>query len=381
VKRLLGGGAGACLLVVPLVSVALTPHAVARRTTSPATLAAAAYHRMTQGERIGQLFMVGEPSTGTTASQRSTLRGQRVGNVILDNNSSSGAAVTAGRVSPIRTAATQTKVAPFISTDQEGGEVQRLTGPGFSTMPSALTQGTWSTSKLQSSAKKWGGQLVSAGVNLDLAPVGDVVPAKNASSNQPIGRYDREFGHSPKPVASHVVAFLRGMRGGGEATTVKHFPGLGRATGNTDVDGNVTDPTTRHDSYLRPFRSAISAGVPFVMVSSATYPAIDKRNKACFSKTVITRMLRGDPDLGFRGVVISDSLTTPPMNQMTPGTRAKRFLSAGGDMILVTEDSPVPAMISAIKSEAASSSSFAAIVKAAVMKILLAKANAGLITS
>ena len=82
----------------------------------------------------------------------------------------------------------------FIAANQEGGQVQQLTGPGFSVMPSALTQGTWPTATLRSAAAGWARELRAAGVNFDLAPVMDVVPAATAASNAPIGALDREFG-------------------------------------------------------------------------------------------------------------------------------------------------------------------------------------------
>ena len=74
------------------------------------------------------------------------------------------------------------------------------------------------------------------------------------------------------------------MQGAGVATTVKHFPGLGRVVGNTDFTAGVVDAiTTADDPYLEPFKTAIDAGVPFVMVSLATYDQIDPTHLAAFS--------------------------------------------------------------------------------------------------
>ena len=89
--------------------------------------------------------------------------------------------------------------------------------------------------------------------------------------------------------------------------TAKHFPGLGRVTGNTDTTAGVTDTvTTRTSTDITPFRAAISAGAHLLMVSSAYYSRIDASHPAVFSPTVIRGMIRGD--LGFTGVVISDDL-------------------------------------------------------------------------
>jgi hypothetical protein len=72
-------------------------------------------------------------------------------------------------------------------------------------------------------------------VNLDFAPVFDVVPPGTDASNQPIGVLEREYGHDPGTVGSHAAAFVAGMAEAGVATTAKHFPGLGRVVGNTDI--------------------------------------------------------------------------------------------------------------------------------------------------
>src|SRR5262249_9790650 len=157
-------------------------------------------------------------------------------------------------------------------------------GPGFSTIPSALEQGTLPPATLRADATTWGHQLAAAGVNLDFAPVMDVVPPGTDAQNQPIGALQRAFGHDPETTGSPGAAFIRGMRAAGVATTAKHFPGLGRVVGNTDFTAQVTDTaTTRNDPYLRSFRRAIRVHVPFVMVALATYTKIDPHHLAVFS--------------------------------------------------------------------------------------------------
>jgi beta-N-acetylhexosaminidase len=344
---------------------------------TPHGAAVAAYDRMTPRERIGQLFMAGVPSRGPSRHLTSLLERRTIGNAMLNHNTAAGRHAVRGVTKQLGTDLTIDGVAPFVSTDQEGGEVQRLTGTGFSRMPTALQQGGMTPAALRAASTKWGAQLANAGVDLDLAPVADTVPAKDASSNQPIGRFDREFGHRPAVVASHVVAFVRGMRSAGVTTTLKHFPGLGRATGNTDTKRHVTDPTTRHDPYLVPFRDGINAGAPFVMVSSATYPHIDPLRPACFSPVVMTSMLR--KQFGFGGVVVSDDLGTSAMSDIPLGSRATQFFAAGGTMVLDTSPGQLPAMVRAVVARQSASASFAATVKQAVISDLVIKARAGLV--
>ena len=345
---------------------------------SSADPAHAAYHALTPQQRVGQLFMVGVPSTGPSAAKLAHLRRLTVGSAILDGNSSAGRAAGSLITAGIDTGLQRAGVAPFIATDQEGGEVQRLTGPGFSRMPSALQQGNWSTSKLRRESATWSRELSGAGISLNLAPVADTVPSRHAHRNQPIGRYDREYGHSPSVVASHVVSVVDG-ESQHVAVTLKHFPGLGRATGNTDLARHVTDPTTRHDRYLVPFQDGVAAGAPFVMVSLATYPHIDRGRPACFSSTVMTSMLRGG--LGFGGVVISDSFHAVAVRSLPPDKAAIRFFRAGGTMLLDTDIAPIREMEHAVLARAKAHPGFAAAIKADVLDVLEAKSDAGLLST
>ena len=179
-------------------------------------------------------------------------------------------------------------------------------------------------------------------------------------------------------VSPHVAAFITGMRGAGVATTAKHFPGLGRVKGNTDFTSGVTDTvTTRYDSYLQPFARAVGAGVPFVMVSLATYTRIDRYHQAVFSPTIMHTILRGD--LAFHGVVMSDSLSATAVSSILPGSRAIRFLSEGGDMIVIGPVDQAIAMAKSIASRAAVNSWFRARVNNAALRILRAKQAAGLL--
>jgi beta-N-acetylhexosaminidase len=338
--------------------------------------------RMSLEQRVGQLIMVGAKATDPPASTSAAISSHHVGNVILSGRSSLGTVATSRVSARLRARATKGATAGvglFVAADQEGGQVQVFRGAGFSTIPDALTQGGWATSRLRASAATWGNELRSAGVNVNLAPVADTVPRAMAGSNRPIGFYQREFGFTTAVVGEHASAFVRGMRASGVAATPKHFPGLGRVTSNTDTTAGVTDSTTtRHDTYLGPFRQAIAAGAPFVMMSSATYSRIDPRNPACFSPTIITGMLRGD--LGFRGVVISDDLgASKQVSRWSPGSRATKFVSAGGDMVLTVDPALAPAMAQALVAKASTSAFFRQQVDAAALRVLRAKASAGLL--
>jgi beta-N-acetylhexosaminidase len=227
--------------------------------------------------------------------------------------------------------------------------------------------------------KNWANDLRRAGVTVNFAPVADVVPASLGTSNEPIGRYRREFGHRPSTVASHATAALSGMQAAGLMATAKHFPGLGRVRRNTDTSRNVVDrTTTADDPYLRPFRAAVAAGTTFVMVSSAKYTKIDPKRKAVFSP-VVMRLLR--EDLGFEGVIVSDDLGAAEQVAATPyGERALRFLAAGGQLVVVVgPPRAVRAMSAAVVARARRDDTVRARVDDAVRALLTVKRAHGLI--
>lgn len=326
---------------------------------------------MSDAQRVGQLMMVGCPSTRATKTCLSTIRTSHVGSVILDGNStlsiSKEKAITAALQ---HTAPAHTKL--FISTDQEGGLVRRMRGPGFTDQHSALVQGSWSASALQHSATGWGHQLKAAGINVNLAPVLDTVPAGD-KHNPPIGDLNREYGHTPAVVSAHGLAVVRGFAAAGVVATVKHFPGLGRVTGNTDTTAHVTDTkTTKTDPYLRPFADAVRAKVPFVMMSTAVYTRIDAHNPAAFSSTIVTGLLRHT--MGFSGVVISDDLgSAKQVSGYSLGGRAWRFVAAGGDLVLTVDAGQAATMTKAILARMHTSAGFKKQVYAAVGRVLAAK--------
>ncbi|MFI9604622.1 glycoside hydrolase family 3 N-terminal domain-containing protein [Streptomyces sp. NPDC052043] len=337
---------------------------------------------MTTAQRVGQLFMGGISAAHPDQAQLSTLRDHHVGSIMLTGRSTAGVAATRKTVDGFQGQADKVdgrRVGLLVSTDQEGGQVQVLNGPGFSAMPNGLTQGSWPTSTLRSQAAGWAKQLKDAGVNLNLAPIADVVPASLGTRNVPIGSFKREYGDTPDIVTSHSGAFAAGFAQSGVMTTLKHFPGLGQVIGNTDTTANVVDSvTTASSPSLEPFKAGIRAGSPFVMVSSATYTKIDPKHLAAFSPTVISHLLRDQ--LGFKGVVISDDIgNAVAVRSFTPAQRAVNFIAAGGNMILTVRPSTVPAMTQAVEARMRQDASFRAKVDDSVRRILAAKQSAGLL--
>ncbi len=353
------------------------PKAGAGSATAAPSVADLAYARMTPRQRVGQLFMFGVTSTGPPEEMYDELAEHRTGNVFLRGPSDLGVEATAEVTHRMTTVATVAGVRPFVSADQEGGNAQSLQGEGFSEMPTAVTQGEQRPRELRADARSWSRELLAAGVNLDLAPVAGVVPAEVGVSNDPIGYFRRQYGSTPEAASPGVRAFVRGMQSGAVATSVKHFPGLGRATGNTDSDPTATDPTVRGDALLEPFAAGVRAGSAFVMVSSARYPGIEPVRRACFSSVVMRDMLRGD--LGFEGVVMSDSFGSASVSSVPAGRRAIRFLEAGGTMVLDTNHLDAGPMSAAVLGRMERDPAFAELVEADVRLVLATKERFGLI--
>ena len=349
-------------------------------TASPATACVAqVYGQLTLAQRVGQLFLVAPTDDIAGSDTQTALAKYHFGSVLLPKNDDGTTSLAAATAAIQALAPADTHDVRFlIGANQEGGQIQQLSGPGFDVMPSALVQGSWTTSALRSQASIWGSQLRDAGVNLNLAPVMDVVPEGTASTNGPIGELDREFGFDPQSNGEHGVAFIDGMASAGVASVAKHFPGLGRVTGNTDFTSDVTDSvTTSTDPYLESYRDAVNAGVPYMMVAEATYTKIDPSHLAVFSPVIMGLLRNG---LGFNGVIVSDDLGDAAAVASIPaGQRALDFLDAGGDLITSQSIAPAEQMASTVLATASSDSAFRATVDAAARRVLAAKQAQGLL--
>jgi beta-N-acetylhexosaminidase len=190
----------------------------------------------------------------------------------------------------------------LVAVDEEGGDVTRLEARNGSSFPGNLALGAVDDVELtRRIAAAIGGELAAVGVNMDLAPVADVV----ADPANPIVGV-RSFGSDPKLVARHAAAFVEGLQGVGVAACAKHFPGHGE----TAADSHLELPTAAagRETILErawpPFAAAVAAGVRAVMTAHIRFSAFDER-PATLSPALIG-LLRSQ--LGFSGVVMTDAL-------------------------------------------------------------------------
>jgi len=313
---------------------------------------------------------VADPVAGAAA-----VSGVPVGGLFLQGRSSAGAAAVGAAVAQLQAEA---RVPLQIAVDQEGGLVQTLTGPGFDDVPTAVEQGRLDPAALQAATTRWAGQLRSAGITMDLAPVADTVPAGTEVGNPPIGAFGRQFGSDPQAVAAAVGTVVGALQDAGVVATAKHFPGLGRVHVNTDTDLGAVDPETGPgDPHLVPFAAAVQAGTGVVMVSSATYPRLDAESPALFSPAVLG-LLRGQ--LGFAGVVMSDDVgIAAALSQVPVAHRAVRAVAAGVDVVLTVRPADAAPMARALVERATTDPAFAERVRESAGRVLALKERFGLL--
>ena len=162
-SRLIRGLVIAAAAVV-VVSVG-TPAVPRAEAATAAELAPAAYNRMSTAQRIGQLFMIGLTDDRLTGAIANAIQTYHFGSVLFARKTSVGAAAlrkVADAVQVLTSDAATHGARFFVAANQEGGQVQALSGPGFSVIPSALAQGAMTPDALRAAAANWAAQLRSA---------------------------------------------------------------------------------------------------------------------------------------------------------------------------------------------------------------------------
>jgi beta-N-acetylhexosaminidase len=191
---------------------------------------------------------------------------------------------------------------------------------------------TMTPDQVQALATTVGNGMRQLGVDVNLAPVLDLDAGPGPSKTDPDGL--RSFSADAATTARYGVAFVHGMQAAGVVPVVKHFPGLGGASPNTDYAPATTQPLAElRTAGLIPFQAAIAAGAPAVMVANAAVPGLTTL-PASLSPAVINGLLRHD--LGFGGLVLTDSLSAGAISQSgyPIPQAAVAAISAGADMIL-----------------------------------------------
>ena len=292
-------------------------------------------------EKIAGLLIVGFRGSrlDQTPWLRTALREGGLGGVILfDRDQLTGARrnvlspdQVATLVGDLRAAAGRRRI--IVSIDEEGGIVTRLSpAHGFPAVASEGDIGRGSDATARTWAKTIATTLANAGINLNFAPVVDLdVNPKSPA----IGALDRSFSADPDVVVERATIEIEAHRAVDVRTTLKHFPGIGSSTTNTDF--GVADVTkTWSRTELQPFQSLIVSGhADLVMAGHVVNGQLDATGRpASLSAPIVTDLLRGE--LAWSGVVVTDDLQAAAITKTFGRDEAILLaLEAGNDLLLL----------------------------------------------
>ena len=296
------------------------------------------------GAGVGAFVLFGQPAAGTGPTIRSGL-------AQLDADATSSG-----------------HLAPWMSTDEEGGAVARLSdviGP----LPSARQMASqWSPSQVTAAVQQHGAAMRQLGVTMDLAPVMDTA----SPSDTVAGENYRSFSDNAQTVASYGIAYGRGLQQAGVVPVIKHFPGLGHANADTDTSPATDPPLSQLEADdLIPFASAISAGMPVVMVGHMMVPGLTGGLPASLSPAAY-QLLRGR--YHFAGVALTDDMNAVAISAAgySQAQGAVKAIEAGADMAMI-DASQWPAALDALTAAVNTGQLSVGQVDASVLRIEAAK--------
>jgi len=343
--------------------------------------------RMTLGQKIAQLVVIGFDGTTLSPELREMLVRYQVGGVILFARNVESPAQVARLTNEIQSAARGAGgLGVLIAIDQEGGRVARLTlDKGFSEFPGAMAIGATAREPRPAAenARRMGAAMAeemrAVGINTDFAPDLDV---NNNPANPVIGV--RSFSSDPRRVAELGSAFVDGLQGAGVLAFGKHFPGHG----DTGTDSHVELPVVAHPRArldaveFVPFKAAIAANIAGIMSAHVSFPTIDPTPgvPGTLSAKVLTGLLRDE--LHYDGLVATDSLEMGALGKSGfPAPRAAaRALRSGADLLLFNSGHELhQAAIAQVVAEVRAGAIPPARLDEAARRVLRAKARFGLL--
>jgi beta-N-acetylhexosaminidase len=332
--------------------------------------------QMTLDQKLGQMMIVQfvGPDYGLDISTMVTQ--YNVGSVLIfpANNNVVSKTQLKGLIQQMQS---NSAIPLAVAIDQEGGTVDRLvnldgarrsaTSIGLTNDPAQATAAGVQDAK----------DLSSYGINLNLAPVVDVTNVYNSQM------YLRTFGNNPTLVTKMAEAYLQGLQQSGKVLgTLKHFPGLG----DVAADPHSSVPyLNRSLSQLEaidwaPYRTLIQQGnIHAIMVTHEIVSAVDASKPSSLSYKLVTGILRNQ--LGFNGVIMTDSLTMEGITAYyTEAQAAALAIEAGSDILMgASTPNDVANMITGIKQAMASGEISQQRIDDSVRRILLLKYQMGLL--
>jgi beta-N-acetylhexosaminidase len=290
---------------------------------------AALARRLPLERKVAQLFLVGFEGTDLTAEIYSRLRRLDLGGIVLAGPNYAGDPNLLGQLgAEARVIAEQEgHVPPWVLAVQDGGEFNELRD-----LPPALAGADLaSTEEAAAQAAETARTLRSLNITGLLGPVVDV----GFESGSALGA--RVYSDDPEEVSAYADAMVGAYRRDRLFGAVKHFPGLGSADQSTEFGpasvGLDLEQLRQRD--LQPFRAAIEAGAPGVLLSHALYPISDFTRPGSLTRAIATDLLRGE--LRFEGVAITDDLADPAItSSYSVPDAAVQALGAGADVLYIS---------------------------------------------
>ncbi len=294
---------------------------------------------MTLRQKIGQLIFAGFPATTPSEEFIRLVEEYKVGNVILFSHNIKSAPQVRQLCTDLQKLIRGENGNPaFISVDQEGGMVVRLT-KDCTNVPGAMAVAATNEPKNAYIAGEiTGRELHALGINMDLAPSVDI----NSNPENPVIGV-RSYGDNPQDVSTYGIEMMHGLNSGGVMAVLKHFPGHG----DTAVDSHLALPSV-HKSIeelektdFLPFQNAINSGAEAVMTSHILFPHIENDNyPATTSHTIITGLLK--ERMGFRGLVMTDCLEMNAIKEYYGSAKgALAAIKAGVDMVFISHSAKI----------------------------------------
>jgi beta-N-acetylhexosaminidase len=315
-----------------------------------------AVDRLTLREQVGQVTISSFPGGARPEYIRRRLRARETAGVILFGHNGGSPAQWRRLTRQVQEAG---HGRALVMVDQEGGDIRTVEHVG----PPASQPFQGGPAAVRRAARRSGRGLRAIGVNVNLAPVADEPRPGSVMQS-------RAFSGDERGIAARTRASIRGLRDARVAATAKHFPGLGGASVNTDDAPATVNTPVRRD--LVPYRAAIDEAVPLVMLSHASYPALDPVRIASQSRRIATGLLRDR--LGFDGVVVTDSLEAQAvLARSGVAVAAERSIRAGADLILMTGSASWNDVFPRLLGEARSDRAFRARIRESAARVLALK--------
>lgn len=285
---------------------------------------------MSLEEKIAQMLIISFSGTTLNSNTQKVLTYNPGGVILFANNIGS----YNNTIKLVKDVQNSVNIPLFVSIDQEGGRVQRIKNmTGVTNIPPMWEIGQSNdVNKSYAMGKIIGKDLKQFGINMDFAPVLDIVASENANV---IG--NRSFGASADLVAKMGVSLGRGLYDSGVIPVYKHFPGHGSTVTDSHYDLPVLTLTKEEllANDLIPFKEAIKNNAKVIMIGHLAIPNItNDKTPSSLSKVIITDLLKNE--LGYNGLVITDALN---MKALTNNYTEKRIyelaINAGVDVLLM----------------------------------------------